>query len=116
MHELAIAEHMFEIISKNIDGKKDLERVSITLGPLSGISAESLSFCFDEVAFTKGFGKPLLLINKTLANIRCRNCNIEYKTDDFYNICPNCSSVDKEILSGNEFTIDSVEVKQDIYQ
>lgn len=110
MHELAIAEHMFEIISKSINGKKELERVSITLGPLSGISAEALSFCFEEVAFARGFGKPVLLIEKTLANIRCRNCNTNYKTDDFYNICPKCSSIDKEILSGDEFAINSVEI------
>lgn len=111
MHELAIAEHMFDIISESIGGKKDLEKVSITLGPLSGISAEALSFCFDEVAFTKGFGKPQLVIEKTLADIKCNNCNHKYKTDDFYNICPKCASVDKEILSGDEFTIDSVEIR-----
>lgn len=113
MHELAIAEHMFEIISKCINGNKELEKVSITLGPLSGISADALSFCFDEVAFIKGFGKPILDIKKTLASIKCCNCNFEYKTDDFYNICPKCASINKEILSGDEFTVDSVEIKND---
>lgn len=112
MHELAIAEHMFDIIFKSLNGKKELEKVSITLGPLSGISAEALSFCFDEVACLKGFGKPVLEIQKTYAKIKCCSCNFEYKTDDFYNICPKCTSIDKDILSGDEFSIDSVEIKE----
>lgn len=87
-----------------------LARVSITVGPLSGICPESLSFCFTEIARMEGFGEPELVITRTQARLVCLDCGIEYEAEDFYRGCPECGSISRRILSGREFTVDSVEI------
>jgi len=50
MHEMSLAMDMTRIIGEALGRKAPLERVNITVGPLSGISPESLRFCFTEIA------------------------------------------------------------------
>lgn len=110
MHELSIAQEIFSIIEKTLGFKKELKSVSVTVGPLSGISPESLDFCFCEVADIIGYGRPELIMNLLKAYVQCRKCNCKYEVKDYYSCCPQCDCFDKEILSGNEFTVDSVEL------
>jgi len=112
MHELSLAHDMTRIIGNTLGRKVHLERVNITVGPLSGISPESLKFCFTEIARTEGFGEPELVINLTEAKLICLDCNTEYNARDFYEGCPECGSISRRILSGREFTVDSVEIDE----
>jgi len=109
MHELSIAKDMTTIIGRAIGGPRPLDRVNVTIGPLSGISAESLRFCFGEVARSEGFGEPELVITLVAARLVCLDCETEYNAKDFYDGCPSCGSINRNILSGREFTVDSVE-------
>jgi len=113
MHEVSIAQEMCSIIEQALGHKQPLQRVVVTIGPLSGIMPEALEFCFSAVAEQTGFGAPVICINRTLARIRCLACNTVYETNDFYTLCPGCGSFDRELLSGSEFTIDSVDVKEE---
>lgn len=113
MHELSIAENMFDIIEGHTGGPTALEKVTVSVGPLSGILPDALHLAFNEVTAARGFGNPTLAINKTDARIECRNCFNQYETDSVYSVCPACQSSLKEILSGKEFTIDSVELLEE---
>lgn len=112
MHELSLAHDMTRIIGSALGRKVHLDRVNITVGPLSGISPESLRFCFTEVAKVEGFGEPELVINQTRAKIICLDCDIEYEAKEFYQGCPDCGSLSRRIISGREFTVDSVELEE----
>ncbi|NOQ22998.1 MAG: hypothetical protein GQ565_10190 [Candidatus Aegiribacteria sp.] len=112
MHELSLAHDMTRIIGSALGRKIPLDRVNVTIGPLSGISPESLRFCFTEVAKIEGFGEPELVINRTRAKLICLDCDAEYETKDFYQSCPDCGSISRRILSGREFTVDSVELEE----
>jgi hydrogenase nickel incorporation protein HypA/HybF len=110
MHEMSLAQDMTRIIGEALGRKVPLERVNITVGPLSGISPESLRFCFTEIARMAGFGEPELVITNTEARLMCLDCNMNYEAVDFYQGCPECGSIRRRILSGREFTVDSVEI------
>lgn len=112
MHELSLAKDMTRIIGKVLGGCRPLDTVNITIGPLSGISPESLRFCFTEVAKMEGFGEPRLVITETEAKLICLDCNVEYQAKEFYQGCPSCGSFNRRILSGREFTVDSVEIME----
>lgn len=112
MHELSLARDMTRIIGKVLGGSRPLDTVNITVGPLSGISPESLRFCFTAVAKAEGFGEPRLVITETEAKLTCLDCNTEYQTKEFYRGCPSCGSINRRILSGSEFTVDSVEIEE----
>ncbi len=112
MHEMSLAKDMTRIIGNALGRKVHLDRVNVTIGPLSGISPESLRFCFTEIAKMDGFGEPELVITKTEALIVCLDCDTQYSATDFYQGCPSCGSIHRRILSGREFTVDSVEIEE----
>ncbi|OPL18677.1 MAG: hypothetical protein AVO35_04920 [Candidatus Aegiribacteria sp. MLS_C] len=111
MHEMSMAKDMTRIIGRTLGRKVNLERVNVTVGPLSGISPESLRFCFTEIARMEGFGEPELVITTTEARMVCLECGHEYSASDFYQCCPVCGSISRRILSGRELTVDSVEIE-----
>ena len=113
MHELSIAEDMLRIIGNVLGARRELSTVTLVLGPLSGVSAESLQFCFCQIAEMRGFGSPELVIRDVPAVVHCRSCNNNYEAKEFYEGCPFCGSFEREILSGRECMVESVEIEED---
>jgi hydrogenase nickel incorporation protein HypA/HybF len=110
MHELSVAENILDVIEGVLGGRRPLGSATLTVGPLSGVSADALRFCFSQLAKARGFGDPDLVISETEASVRCRRCANEYETDALFCACPSCGELDKEILGGRELRIDSVEL------
>lgn len=113
MHEFSIAENIVDVVGKAVGSRKRLLSVSVTLGPLSGISAEALRFCFTEVAKQKGFGSPELIVNEIAAKLHCCDCGLDYESMDFFEGCPGCRSLNRRVISGHEFTVDEAELMED---
>ncbi len=113
MHELSIAEEMLRVIGDAIGGSRPLGRVSLVVGPLSGVSADSLRFCMAEMAREQGFGTPEIDVSEPPARVACRSCGAGYEPGDFYDSCPLCGSPDKTILSGRECTVESVDLLEE---
>jgi hydrogenase nickel incorporation protein HypA/HybF len=111
MHELSVAQSIIETIEKQLGTIKQLTRISLTIGPLAGISADSLQFWLSEIVKQKGFGAPDIAITKTLARAICSACKAKYEIKSLYSGCPLCESYERTIESGFEFVIDSVEVE-----
>jgi len=74
MHELSVAESILNTIEQHLGGKKILTKINLSIGPLSGVSAESLEFWFSEIVKEKGFGTPVLEIKKPKASAVCAQC------------------------------------------
>lgn len=112
MHELSIAESMLSAIEDQLGGVKRLVGAQVTLGPLAGICPSALSFGFAEVADARGFGRPELTINEVPARLVCLACHEEYTAADLMELCPHCGHLERTVLSGDEFTLDSVELEE----
>ncbi len=113
MHELSIATDMVRMIVGALEGPRRLSAVNITVGPLSGVSADALRFCFGEVASESGLGEPELRIDEPAARLVCRECGAGYEARDFYDGCPSCGSLMRRITSGDELCVDSVELDEE---
>jgi hydrogenase nickel incorporation protein HypA/HybF len=111
MHELSVSQGIIDTIEKQIGPNKPVTRIFLTIGPLAGISAESLEFWLSEIAKQKGFGTPEVVIKKTNAWAICTACKAKYELKSFYSACPTCDSFERTIESGYEFVIDSIEVE-----
>jgi hydrogenase nickel incorporation protein HypA/HybF len=111
MHELSIAEGIISTIEQHLGGKKILTRINLSIGPLAGVSAESLEFWFSEIAKDKGFGTPVLEIKKTKASAECAQCKTTYEVRSFYSGCPQCGNFERTVNSGYECVIDSIEME-----
>lgn len=112
MHEVSIAQGMLNAIEETLGRKTELIAVNVTIGALSGVSPDALEFCFTEVARMNGFGAPRLVIRNVPAKMHCNSCGADYGSGDVMMGCPECDSLDRQVLGGLECTVDSVEIKE----
>ena len=113
MHEFSVAESILDVIEEAVGAEKGLTSVHLTLGTLSGICGEALEFCFTELAQQRGFGSPDLAIALVPAKVHCLDCGGDYECTDFYEGCPQCGSLNRDIASGYECNVDWVEVEEE---
>ena len=113
MHELSIAETMLQRIAETLGGPRRLLAATATIGPLSGVCAESLRFAFTEVADAMGFGRPELRVQETRVKARCEACHTDYEMKDALAACPQCRSICRKLEGGDELFLDSVELEED---
>lgn len=111
MHELSIAASMLDLLAEELDGPRRLESVTVVIGPLSGVCADALAFCLPEIAEERGFGRPELLAEEVPARMRCAACQTEYPAADAFTLCPACGALERTVLSGEEFRLESVELE-----
>jgi hydrogenase nickel incorporation protein HypA/HybF len=108
MHELAIAESVVATVSENV-GAARVTRVVLEIGRLSGVAAESVSFCFDLCARGTALEGARLEIIETPGRARCRQCDGAVEIADGIGFC-GCGSADLEFLTGRELMVREVEV------
>jgi hydrogenase nickel incorporation protein HypA/HybF len=108
MHELAITESVVEAVTERVPGAR-VTCVRLEIGPLSGVVADSVRFCFDLVAEGTNLEGAALEISEPPASCRCRACGTEFATSDQILLC-GCGSADVAILSGQDLRILSVQV------
>lgn len=113
MHEVAIAENILDLIEQKIGGSRELSEVELRIGPLSGVSADSLEFCFTTIAKQKGFGTPVLRVERTSMDIQCDACPTRYQVPDPIVPCPECGSWHRTILSGDELQLLGATLSED---
>ncbi len=114
MHELAVTESILSIALDHAQ-KANATRVTdinLVIGRLSSIIDDSVSFYWEIISKDTICSKSTLHFSRIPARLKCLNCQKEYILDDELTPCPDCSSSDVKILSGNEFRVESIEVIQ----
>jgi len=105
MHEVSVASSILDLIERQLGAPQPLAQVELRIGPLSGVSPDSLLFCFATVARERGFGEPVLSVERTLVDISCQTCGIRYRVPDPIEPCPACGSWKRAILAGDELQL-----------
>jgi hydrogenase nickel incorporation protein HypA/HybF len=113
MHEMSAALSIAEIISESVSGKElgNILSVTIDVGLLSNISAESLTFCFDSIKADKPYRSAVLLINKLPVKISCNECGGISTENDYVFRCSICSSDNISVIGGDEFTLNKITIE-----
>lgn len=115
MHEVAIAMGMVDELLRigRENNAKRITGVSLRIGKMSGIVTDSLKFAFDAVKLEH----PVLLtaemvINEVPLVYECNTCERSFNSDNFhFPTCPECSSYDLKLISGEEQDIENVELE-----
>jgi hydrogenase nickel incorporation protein HypA/HybF len=112
MHELAIAQNILEIVRQSVPEEKApwVRWVRMRIGPLSGVVADSLDFCFGAVIGETEMRQARLSIERVPMILRCRDCRHEFQTDDLAFLCPSCQNSNLELISGKEMEIVEIEL------
>ena len=111
MHEMAITQSVVDMVVDRTAGRQ-VERVRLQVGMLSGVVADAMRFCFDVAVAGTSIEGAALEIDETAGRASCRTCGNEFDVDDLILLCP-CGSADVQIVAGRELLVTSVQlVKQ----
>ena len=112
MHELSVTESVLEI---SLRYARQAEAVRVTdinlcIGRLSSIVDDSIQFYWDFVSENTLCAGSKLHFERIPARLRCLNCGKEYTLDSDLEPCPDCQSAQIQVIAGEEFRVDSIEI------
>ena len=111
MHELSLSGAIVNTVVKHADGRP-VSVVTLRVGRLRQVVPDTLDFYFGFVADGTVCEGARLEQELVPALLRCRDCACEWEIEfpDFH--CEICHSSDVEVLGGNEFEVESIEVEE----
>ena len=112
MHEFSIALSIVDIALKTAKnaGTEKVNEIEIDVGILSGVVIEALEFALESAVKDTFLEDAGIRINKIRARARCNKCNAVFEPDDVTAQCPDCNSVDFDIIHGKELRVKSINV------
>ncbi|HZW04667.1 MAG TPA: hydrogenase maturation nickel metallochaperone HypA [Anaerolineaceae bacterium] len=115
MHELSVTESILEIASRHAS-QANATRVTdihLVIGDLSSIVDDSVQFYWDMICQGTLCQGATLHFERIPARVQCQNCQNEFSLARQLAPCPNCGSMALQIISGEEFFVDSIEIEKD---
>jgi hydrogenase nickel incorporation protein HypA/HybF len=115
VHEVSIALGMVDELMKiaRENNAKKIVNVKLKIGKMSGIVTDSLKFAFDAVKLEYSLlSSAEIFIDEVPLMYKCNDCKKSFKTDNIYfPSCPDCTSYNIKLVSGEEQHIENVEVE-----
>lgn len=103
---------VFEIIDKYTADleEKMVTKINLVIGEMTNAIPDALEAAFSVYApGTKAAGAKLE-IRLVPLSARCENCKWEGNIEKHSFVCPHCSSIGLEIITGRELYVESLEV------
>jgi len=115
MHELGIAQNILDIVRQSVsdDQVAAVRRIRIRVGPLSGVVADSLEFCFNALLNETEMKQAGLVMETVPTEALCIDCRQKFTVDGFAFHCPSCKSANLELISGRELEVVDIELADD---
>ena len=111
MHELSLSSAVVNTVVKHADDRP-VSVVTMRIGRLRQVVPDTLEFYFGFVERGTVCEGARLEQEVVAARLRCGACEREWEIDfpDFR--CPTCGRADVEVIAGNEFEVESIEVEE----
>jgi len=112
VHELSVTQRIVDSVLEEMD-ERGLERIGavhLKLGRMTTFVPDCVKFYYEVLTADTPLAGSELVIEEINVTGRCNNCGAELEFDEPFFVCPECGSVDIEILSGREILIDALEV------
>ncbi len=113
MHEFTITENILSIVlekAQAVNARK-ITQVDLLVGRLTGYVPECIRLQYDILSHNTIAAGASLSIRQPQAKLHCRKCDIDFASDSFKLICPECHNMEIEILSGSELYVESIEIE-----
>src|SRR5690242_4904864 len=112
MHELSLSSAIVATVEKHAEGRR-VTRVGVRAGRLRQVVPESLAFYFEIVARGTVCADSTLELEVVAAELECSACGHRWELDEPPFWCPVCSSSQTEVVAGDEFQVESIEVEEE---
>jgi hydrogenase nickel incorporation protein HypA/HybF len=113
MHEIGIAESVLDAVraqAQRLPGGH-IYKVAVRVGELSGVSPDSLVFCFESLVKGTEMEPLSLEIEYCPARRQCRKCGGPFTAEAEGVPCPECGGMDSVLAGGEELDIAYLEVE-----
>jgi hydrogenase nickel incorporation protein HypA/HybF len=113
MHEVGIARSVIDAAIAAVPEGGTLSGVTVAIGPLSGVVADSLQFGFEVASKgTPAEGADLEIVEVPL-ELRCPACEADFEVEDAALLgCPACGGP-TDVISGNATLVTAVRYSED---
>ena len=109
MHEMSIAQSIWELARKRVPAGAMLRRVHVRAGPLRALDPESMQWAWDALSAEAGASEVRLDLATPPWTMRCADCNRQWESSELADRCA-CGSHRVEIIGGDELQLTSIEV------
>jgi hydrogenase nickel incorporation protein HypA/HybF len=116
MHELSVAQEILGIVNQYVPDAKPntVKSVKLSIGKLSNILKDSLTFCFEAITSDTPLKGTRLEIIELPVKIQCSVCSEVSEIDEPVFACPKCGNNQIRIMSGTELLIEEIELFDEI--
>jgi hydrogenase nickel incorporation protein HypA/HybF len=111
VHELSLSSAIVATVAKHAEGRR-VTVVELRVGKLRQVIPDTLEFYFEFVARGTVCEGARLDQQVIEARLRCGECGHEWEIEIPAFRCPQCTSSLVEIVSGNEFQVEAIEVEE----
>ena len=112
MHEMAIAEGIFDIAKEHAakESAARIMKIGLLIGEMAGVEEDALRFCFS--ALTRGTlaENAELSVKRAPLIGRCGACEYEKPIENYNFICPKCGG-GLAVVSGRELRVEYLEME-----
>lgn len=114
MHELSIARKLLELVRQHVPEARspEVRTITVALGEMAGIAAESLQFCFSAIVRDTPLSQAALKIERVPVRLRCSDCGHTFDVEGLTSSCPQCDGRSIQLISGKEFQVVEIELAE----
>ncbi|HFQ95543.1 MAG TPA: hydrogenase maturation nickel metallochaperone HypA [Anaerolineae bacterium] len=115
MHELPVVQSLLEITLEHA-ARHHARRVvalNLVIGQLSSIVDDCVQFYWDILARDTMAQGARLNFRRVPARFRCRDCGADFALDESRLLCPGCGGFHLQLLQGDEFRLESIDIKEE---
>lgn len=114
MHELAVTEYVFDLVSKEAKkaGAKKVNKIELIMGDQCDYVPEII----EEYLQVMAEGTPLECAHITASiresTVSCLDCGANFTRYDFKDSCPKCGSLNLKLNRCTDFLVDKIEIEE----
>ncbi len=111
MHELSLSRAIISTVLRHAAGRR-VSVVSMRIGGLRQVVPQTLQFYFEIVARDTPCEGARLEQELIAPRLRCCRCRSEWEIEAPAFHCPSCAGSQVEVVAGEEFEVESIEVEE----
>ncbi len=113
MHEMSLMASIFDIVTQNLAAYPGVRvlQVRLVVGAMTNVVPDAMQLAFEAMSRGTPVEGAVLLIEEVPLTARCGACGWQGELAVHRLLCPACSALQLEVLSGRELYVDSLEVE-----
>jgi hydrogenase nickel incorporation protein HypA/HybF len=113
MHEMGVTQSILSIVLDQAkqNGAKRVIQVNLEIGEMTNIVSDCVEFYFDIISKETIASGAKLVIESVPLQSKCAACGNVFEVRDYTFVCPKCSNISPDIISGKELAVTSIEIE-----